>query len=417
MLTKCVAMGATGSLPARARGRRLRRVHTGRQAARGTQFTRSLGSDGLLVAALFAFLAAPVWVAYKIAYNRDIRPILAENCFACHGPDSASRKAKLRLDQHDAAVKAGAITPGKPQDSELVQRIFADDVKERMPPAATKKVLTQAQKDLLKRWIAAGAEYQIQWSFLPPVRAPLPEVHNKAWVRNPIDRFILAKLETHGLKPAPEADRRTLARRLSLDLTGLPPEPADVEAFVNDPSPDAYERLVDKFLHSPAWGEHRARYWLDAARYADTHGLHFDNYREMWAYRDWVIDAYNRNLPFDQFGIEQLAGDLLPHPTLDQLVATGFNRCNMTTNEGGTILEENLVMYTRDRTETTAAVFLGLTANCAVCHDHKFDPISTRFLLAVGVFQQLDARGSGRQHPRHAADHVRPQTRRPGPLG
>jgi mono/diheme cytochrome c family protein len=346
------------------------------------------------VSLVAALLAAPVWGADKIEYNRDIRPILAENCFACHGPDSASRKAKLRLDQHDAAVKAGAITPGKPQDSELVQRIFAEDVKERMPPAATKKVLTQAQKDLLKRWIAAGAVYQIQWSFLPPVRTPLPEVHNKAWVRNSIDRFILAKLEAHDLKPAPEADRRTLARRLSLDLTGLPPEPADVEAFVNDPAPDAYEKLVDKFMHSPAWGEHRARYWLDAARYADTHGLHFDNYREMWAYRDWVIDAYNRNLPFDQFGIEQLAGDLLPHPTLDQLVATGFNRCNMTTNEGGTILEENLVMYTRDRTETTAAVFLGLTANCAVCHDHKFDPISARDFYSLSAFFNNTTQGA-----------------------
>ena len=345
-------------------------------------------------AVVAALLATPIFGADKIEYNRDIRPILAENCFACHGPDSASRKAKLRLDQKAVAVKRGAITPGKPDDSELVARINAPDVKDRMPPAATKKLLTSAQKDLLKRWIAAGAEYQIQWSFIPPVRAPLPQVRDKAWARNPIDRFILANLEAHGLKPAPEADRRTLARRLSLDLTGLPPEPADVEAFVSDPAPDAYEKLVDKFMKSPAWGEHRARYWLDAARYADTHGLHFDNYRAIWAYRDWVIDAFNRNMPFNEFGIEQLAGDLLPHPTLDQLIATGFNRCNMTTNEGGTIPEENLVMYTRDRTSTVAEVFLGLTANCAVCHDHKFDPISTKEFYSLSAFFNNTTQGA-----------------------
>jgi hypothetical protein len=338
--------------------------------------------------------AAPLQAQDKIEYNRDIRPILAENCFACHGPDSASRKARLRLDQHDAAVKAGAIAPGKPADSELVRRIFADDVKERMPPAATNKKLTNEQKELLKRWIAAGAAYQKHWSFLPPVRPPLPVVANKAWPRNPIDHFILAKLEGRGLAPAAEADRRTLARRLSLDLTGLPPAPADVDAYVNDTAADAYEKLVDKFLASPQWGEHRARYWLDAARYADTHGLHFDNYREMWAYRDWVIDAFNRNLSFDEFIVEQLAGDLLPKPTLDQLIATGFNRCNISTNEGGTIPEENLVMYTRDRTETVAQVFLALTANCATCHDHKFDPITTRDFYSLSAFFNNTTQGA-----------------------
>ena len=339
-------------------------------------------------------LSSPLRASDGIEYNRDIRPILAENCFSCHGADSASRKAKLRLDQHEAAVTAGAIAPGKPDKSELIKRINADDPDELMPPPRTNKKLTSTQKDLLKRWIAAGADYQIHWSFLPPTRPALPEVKNKAWVRQPIDKFVLARLEARGLKPVAEADRRTLARRLSLDLTGLPPAPADVEAFVTDKAPDAYERLVDKLLQSPHWGEHRARYWLDAARYADTHGLHFDNYREMWSYRDWVIGAFNRNLPFDQFTLEQLAGDLLPSPTLDQRIATGFNRCNITTNEGGTILEENLVMYTRDRTETIAEVFLGLTANCAVCHDHKFDPLTQRDFYALSAFFNNTTQGA-----------------------
>src|SRR5205085_8414220 len=234
------------------------------------------------------------------------------------------------------------------------------------------KSLTATQKDLLKRWIAAGAEYQPLWSFIAPKRPELPTVKNAAWVKNAIDRFILAKLEEKGLQPAAEADRRTLARRASLDLTGLPPAPADVERFVNDPSPDAYERYVDRLLDTPQWGEHRARVWLDAARYADTNGIHFDNYREIHAYRDWVIDAFNKNMPFDRFTIEQLGGDLLPKPTVDQLVATGFNRCNITTNEGGAISEEYLVLYTRDRTETVSQVWMGMTAGCAVCHDHKF---------------------------------------------
>jgi hypothetical protein len=322
----------------------------------------------------------------RIEYNRDVRPILAENCFACHGPDSAARKADLRLDRRDEAIQSGAITPGKPDKSTLIERIFSEERGEQMPPPKTRKKLTAAQKEMLRRWIATGAEYQLHWSFLAPTRPPLPAVRNAAWVRNPIDRFVLAELQKQGLQPAPEADRHTLARRVSLDLTGLPPAPADVEAFVNDPAPDAYEHYVDRLLASPHWGEHRGRYWLDAARYADTHGIHFDNYREMWTYRDWVIGAFNRNLPFDQFTIEQLAGDLLPTPTLEQRIATGFNRCNITTNEGGTIPEEYLVLYTRDRTETTARVWLGLTANCAVCHDHKFDPLTTKDFYSMAAF-------------------------------
>jgi len=329
---------------------------------------------------------APAAKADAIEFNRDIRPILAEHCFACHGPDSASRKADLRLDKRDAALKAGAIVANDPDGSELVARVFSADKEEVMPPPSIKKPLSEEQKDLLKRWIASGAEYQPHWSFITPKRPTPPAVKNEAWVRNPIDRFILSALEARGLTPAPEADRRTLARRLSLDLTGLPPEPELVDAFVADTAPDAYEKLVDKLLNSDRWGEHRARYWLDAARYADTHGIHFDNYREMWAYRDWVINAFNRNLSFDRFTVEQLAGDLLPSPTLDQQIASGFNRCNITTNEGGAIDEEYAVLYTRDRTETASQVWLGLTAGCAVCHDHKFDPLSQREFYELAAF-------------------------------
>jgi hypothetical protein len=325
-------------------------------------------------------------------YNRDIRPILAENCFPCHGPDSASRKAGLRIDKYGDAIalrESGkrTIVPGDPISSELVARILKPDNDAlRMPPSSGHKALTDAQKKTVLRWIEQGAKYESHWSYIAPKRSALPAVKNAAWVRNPIDRFTLSKLEANGLTPAPEADRRTLARRLSLDLTGLPPDPADVEKFVADKSPDYYEKYVDKMMASPRWGEHRSRYWLDGARYADSNGIHFDNYREMWAYRDWVINAYNKNMPFDQFTVEQLAGDLLPSPTLDQKVATGFTRCNITTNEGGAIDEEYNVLYTRDRTETASQVFMGATTGCAVCHDHKFDPISQKEFYQLAAF-------------------------------
>ncbi len=322
-----------------------------------------------------------------IEFNRDIRPILAENCFACHGPDSAARKASLRLDVRDQAVEMLAIVPGKPDESHLLERIFEADVAKRMPPEKSHKKLTDVQKETLKKWIAAGAEYQPHWSFIPPNRPALPKVKTTTgWIRNPIDHFVLAELEKRGLQPAAEADRRTLSRRLSLDLIGLPPSPAEVDAFVNDAAPGAYERYVDRLLDSPHWGEHRGRYWLDYARYADTHGIHFDNFREMWTYRDWVINAFNRNMSFDQFTVEQLAGDLLPQPSLEQRIATGFNRCNITTNEGGAIDDEYLVLYTRDRTETASQVFLGLTTGCAVCHDHKFDPLIQREFYELAAF-------------------------------
>ncbi|MFO0817790.1 MAG: DUF1553 domain-containing protein [Pirellulales bacterium] len=323
--------------------------------------------------------------ADKLEFNRDIRPILAEHCLQCHGPDKLQRKGDLRLDEREAAVASGAIVPGKPDQSEIIRRMFSADPDETMPPKS-RRPMPDDQKQLLKRWVEQGAEYQLHWAFLAPSRPQPPAVKNEAWVKTPIDRFILSKLEQAGLEPAPEADRRTLARRLSLDLTGLPPAPADVEAFVNDQSADAYEKYVDSLLKSPAWGEHRGRYWLDVARYADTHGIHFDNYREIWAYRDWVIRAFNENMPFDQFTTEQLAGDLLPNRTLDQQIASGFNRCNITTSEGGTIPEEYLVLYTRDRTETVSQVWLGLTANCSVCHDHKFDPLSQKQFYELAAF-------------------------------
>lgn len=337
--------------------------------------------------------AAPVATAVKaeantsgIEYNRDIRPILAENCFACHGPDSASRKAGLRVDRREDAVGAKAIVPGKPNESELIRRILTDDEAELMPPRKSNKKLKPEQIALLKKWVQSGAEYQAHWSFITPTRPAVPAVKDKAWVRNPIDAFVLAKLEAQGLKPAPEADRRTLARRLALDLTGLPPDPVDVEAFVNDKSDVWYEKYVEKLMATDQWGEHRGRYWLDYARYGDTHGIHIDNFREVWSYRDWVINAFNNNQPFDQFTIEQLAGDLLPNPTLDQRIATGFNRCNITTSEGGAINEEYLVLYARDRTETASQVWMGLTTGCAVCHDHKYDPVSQKDFYSLSAF-------------------------------
>jgi hypothetical protein len=322
----------------------------------------------------------------SIQYNRDVRPILTDMCFPCHGPDSAARKGDYRLDRREDAIGKKVIVPGKPDESEMMRRILSTDADEVMPPPTTKKTLTAKQKTLLRKWIEQGAEYQAHWSFIAPSRPELPKVKNEAWVKNPIDRFVLAKLEAAGLSPNPEADRRTLARRLSLDVTGLPPSVELVEEFVADPSPNAYEKLLDQLLTSKQWGEHRGRYWLDAARYADTHGIHFDNYREMWSYRDWVISAFNRNMPFDQFTVEQLAGDLLPNKSLDQDIASGFNRCNITTNEGGSIAEEVLVSYTRDRTETVSQVWLGLTAGCAVCHDHKFDPLTMKDFYSLAAF-------------------------------
>jgi hypothetical protein len=324
----------------------------------------------------------------KIQFNRDIRPILSNHCMQCHGPDARQRAAGLRLDVRDSAVAVrkgrAAIVAGKPADSVLIQRITAAEPDDRMPPPDSGKKLTPQQIELLRRWIEQGAEYQIHWAFIPPVRPAVPA--RQPGARNPIDDFVFARLAREGLKPASEADRITLVRRVTLDLTGLPPTLEEVERALKDESPDWYEKVVDRLLASPRYGEHMARYWLDLARYGDTHGLHFDNERYLWKYREWVIHAFNRNLPFDQFTIEQLAGDLLPNPTLEQRVATGFNRCNVTTNEGGSIDEEVLVRYAVDRTETMATVFLGLTLGCAVCHEHKFDPISQKEFYQLYAF-------------------------------
>ena len=317
-----------------------------------------------------------------VDYNLDVRPILADNCFACHGPDAKTREANLRLD-----TKAGAfsepsgypvIVPGKPEESELYLRIASNDDFYRMPPADFNKTLTPAQIDTITQWIREGAKWEEHWAFTTPVRPTPPDVKNGDWIRNPIDAFILSRLEKEGLRPADEAHKRTLIRRLSFDLTGLPPTREEVHQFLADDSPDAYEKLIDTFMAKPEYGEHLARFWLDVARYGDTHGLHLDNYREMWPYRDWVIEAFNKNMPFDQFTTEQLAGDLLPEPTLDQLIATGFNRCHVTTSEGGSIDEEYYVQYAIDRADTTSTVWMGLTVGCAQCHDHKYDPITQK---------------------------------------
>lgn len=322
----------------------------------------------------------------SLEYNRDIRPILADTCFACHGVDGAARQADLRLDLRQSAIDAGALEPGKPAESSLIERILTSDPELVMPPPKTHKKITDAQKETLRKWVEQGAEYQPHWSLMAPEKKTPPAVKQSQWVRNPIDQFVLAKLESAGLTPAPEADFYTLARRAALDITGLPPTPEQLAEFRADTSPNAFEKYVDRLLNTPEWGEHRGRYWLDYARFADTHGIHFDNYREMWSYRDWVIAAFNRNMPFDQFTIEQLAGDLLPEATLDQRIASGFNRCNITTSEGGTIPEEYVVLYARDRTETTCTVFLGLTAGCAVCHDHKFDQFTQREFYSLSAF-------------------------------
>ncbi|MEO2027202.1 MAG: DUF1553 domain-containing protein [Fuerstiella sp.] len=323
----------------------------------------------------------------RIGFNEHIRPILSEYCFACHGRDSGSRKGELRLDVRVAAVESGAVTAGDAENSELIARITSDDSELVMPPPDSHKTLKPEHKQLLIRWINEGAEYENHWSFIKPKRPAMPKpADNAEWSGNTIDHFILQQLDGLGLKPNAAADRHVLARRAALDVTGLPPTGEMLQTFVGDSSDDAWSKYIDRLLKSEHAGEHRARYWLDAARYGDTHGMHVDNYREMWPYRDWVVRAFNANMPFDRFVVEQLAGDLLPEPTQDQLIATGFSRCNITTSEGGAIPAELDVRYMVDRVETTATVFLGLTAGCAVCHDHKYDPISQREFYQLGAF-------------------------------
>ncbi len=314
-----------------------------------------------------------------VSFNREILPILSNNCFACHGPDEDQRETKFHFDTQEGAFrKKGVIVPGDAAGSLLVERITNPDPDERMPPAETGHTLTAKQIELLRRWIDEGAKWDTHWAFVAPKRTEPPVIGSREarWVRTPIDQFILARLEREKLKPSPEADKTTLLRRLTYDLTGLPPTPEAIDSFLADQSPDAYEKRVDLLLQSPRYGERMAMPWLDAARYADTHGYHIDNLRDMWPWRDWVISAFNRNMPFDQFTVEQLAGDLLPNATREQKVASGFNRNHMINFEGGAIADEYQVEYVIDRVEATSSAFMGLTMGCARCHSHKFDPIT-----------------------------------------
>jgi hypothetical protein len=352
---------------------------------------------------------ATVAAAQDVQFNRDIRPILSDRCFYCHGPDEKNRKAGLRLDTFEGATKDRggykAITPGKPDESELIRRVTSHEPSEMMPPPAAKKApITEAEAALLKRWIAQGAKYEGHWAFQPLARTAPPAVKNTKWVRNDIDRFILARLEREGMQPAPQADARTLIRRLSLDLTGLLPQPNEVDAFVKafdvkDPRKQdaAYNALVERLLASPHYGERWGRHWLDQARYADSNGYTIDGERVMWPYRDWVINALNEDKPFDQFTIEQLAGDLLPNPTKAQLVATGFHRNTVINEEGGVDPEQARVEQVMDRVHTTGAVWLGLTVGCAQCHTHKFDPIPHKEYYQMFAFfnSTLDVNNQG----------------------
>lgn len=334
--------------------------------------------------------ASSAGAAEPIEYSRDIRPILARNCFACHGPDADAREADLRLDQRAAAVaeREGrwVIKPGSVDESQLIARIDSEDPDLRMPPPDSKHRLTQRQRQLLRQWIAAGAPYQTHWAFQPPRQATPPQVSRSDWVRGPLDRFVLAKMQQHGLQPSEQADPYRLIRRVSLDLTGLPPSPEEADAFAADPSDAAYAQVVDRLLASEAYGERWARMWLDLARYADTKGYEKDRPREIWPYRDWVIDALNRDMPFDQFTREQLAGDLLPNSTHPQQIATAFHRNTMTNEEGGTDDEEFRVAAVKDRVDTTLQVWMGLTMGCAKCHSHKYDPISQQDYYAFYAF-------------------------------
>ncbi len=347
-----------------------------------------------LAAALSVLLLAPqqatVQKPERVHFNRDIRPILSDNCLKCHGPDKAANKTDLRLDSREAALAdlGGyfGIVPGKPAESEVWKRITTDDSSDRMPSAKSGKTLTKPQIELLRRWIEEGAEYQGHWAFIPPQPVQPPSVRNAGWARSPIDRFILSRLEKEGLRPSAEAERITLLRRLSFDLTGLPPSVDEVDAFLADRDPAAYEKQVDRLLASPHFGERMAVHWLDLVRYADSRGYHSDNPRRVAPYRDYVIRAFNENLRFDRFTIEQLAGDLLPEPTLWQRVASGYNKLNQTTEEGGAQAREYEAKTVADRVRNVSGVWLGATMGCCECHDHKFDPYSTRDFYAMGAF-------------------------------
>lgn len=373
-----------------------------RRRTAGSPFSTAAGRLHFFALLAIVLIFAPALNAAagegKVEFNRDIRPILSDKCFKCHGPDEKNRKAKLRLDDRRVALQKGAIVPGKPAESELVRRIFTSDPDDLMPPPKSLKTLTAAQKETLKNWIAQGAEYALHWAYIAPRRPNVPTIKNTGWARNAIDAFILQPLEARGIQPSAEADRRTLLRRLKLDLLGLPPTPAEVREFLADHSPDAYEKEVNRFLASPHFGERMAVPWLDTVRYADTVGYHGDQNQNIFPYRDYVIDSFNENKPFDEFTIEQLAGDLLPesvstsgNPSAsrardERLIATGFNRLNMVTREGGAQPKEYLAKYAADRVRTVATTWLGSTMACCECHDHKFDPFTTRDFYSLAAF-------------------------------
>ncbi len=361
------------------------------------------GSAGALAVAV-AVPTSQRAKAPKVEFNRDVRVILS-NCMACHGPSSGEGMGGLRLDAFDTATKTlpdgkRAIVPGKPGESELLKRVESKDPGYMMPPPESHKTVSKDQIQTLRDWIAEGAQYKEHWAFVKPVRPALPEVQDKNWPKNDIDYFVLANLESHGLKPEPEADRATLIRRVSLDLTGLPPTPGEVEAFVNDQSPKAYEKVVDRLLASPRYGERMAMDWMDYSRYADSNGYQADYERYQSRWRDWVIDAFNKNMPYDEFTVDQIAGDLLPHATMEQRLATGFNRNHRINTEGGVIPEEWRVETVIDRVDTTSAIWLGLTVGCARCHDHKFDPVSQKdFYRLFAFFNNVPESGTGVERP------------------
>ena len=340
-----------------------------------------------------------------IDFNRDIRPILSGKCFQCHGPDEGALKGKLRLDRRDDALKGGksgerAVVVGKPDESEILKRVVSDDPDEVMPPPKIGKPVTERERELLKKWIAQGAGYSLHWSYNPPVRAAAPAVKTAGWAINPIDSFVLARLESEKLVPSKVADRHTLARRLSIDITGLPPSVEELKAFVADTRPDAYEKYVDALLAKPTYGERWGAIWLDLARYADSQGYANDPDRVIWRYRDWVVQALNANMPFDQFTIEQLAGDMLPKPTPEQLIATGFHRNTLTNTEGGTSPEEFRSAAVVDRVNTTTQVWMGSTFACAQCHSHKYDPFSHReYYQIYAIFNNSEDNNSGNDFP------------------
>ncbi len=337
-----------------------------------------------VLSVLAALLVATAARGEALSYNRDVRPILSDNCFACHGPDKNQRKARLRLDERDSAVARKAVVPGKPAESLLIKRVNSADTEEVMPPPDSHKKLTPPQKAVLTKWIEQGAKYEPHWAFIPLAKAEIGG--QKSEVSHRIDQLIHERLRKEKLTPSQEADRVTLIRRLSFDLTGLPPAWADVQAFVNDQSPQAYEKLVDKLLASPRYGERMAVFWLDQVRYADTIGYHSDNPMPVWPYRDYVIKAFNSNMPFDRFTTEQLAGDLLPNPTTEQKIASGYNRLLQTTEEGGSQAKEYEAKYAADRVRNVGSVWLGVTLGCCQCHDHKYDPFSAKDFYGMAAF-------------------------------